>query len=117
LLAGKGKMKEIYCSAAYALFPYTVSVFLSVFLSHFTVADEAAFLTIIEAFGLIWTLFVLVSVLKEIHEYTYGKVFKSLILTVLGMAFVIFICMLFISLIEQLISFIGSIFNELMYRR
>ncbi len=117
LLAGKGKMKEIYCSAAYALFPYTVSVFISVLLSHFTVADEAAFLTIIEAFGLIWTLFVLVSVLKEIHEYTYGKVFKSLILTVLGMAFVIFICMLFISLIEQLISFIGSIFNELMYRR
>lgn len=117
LLEGKGKMHEIYCASAYALFPYTVSVFISVALSHFTVIDEGAFLTIIEVFGLIWTAFVLISVLKEIHEYTYGKVFKSLIFTALGMAFVIFICMLFISLVEQLVSFIGSIFNEIMYRR
>lgn len=117
LLAGKGKIGEIYCSAAYSLFPYVVAVLLSVLISHFAVADEGAFLTIIETLGLIWSLFLLVSVLREIHEYTFGKVFKSLILTVLGMAFVIFIGMLFVSLIEQLVSFVNSLFNELMYRR
>lgn len=117
LLEGKGKVGEIFCSSAYALLPYVVSVFISVALSHFTVTDEGAFLTIIEIVGLLWSLFLLVFVLREIHEYTFGKVFKSLFLTVVGMAFVIFICMLFVSLIEQLVSFIGSLFNELMYRR
>lgn len=117
LLAGKGKIGEIYCSVAYALFPYIITVFLSVAASHFAVADEGAFLTIIEVVGLIWSLFLLISVLREIHEYTFGKVFKSLLITVAGMAFVLFIGMLFVSLIEQLISFITSLFNELMYRR
>ncbi|MBO5200613.1 MAG: YIP1 family protein [Clostridia bacterium] len=117
LLAGKGRVGEIYCSSAYALLPYVISVIVSVALSHFTVTDEGAFLTIIEVVGLLWSVFLLVFVLREIHEYTFGKVFKSLFLTLCGMAFVIFIGMLFISLIEQLVSFVNSIFNELMYRR
>ena len=117
LLAGKGTIKEIYCASSYALIPYVSTTFLSVLLSYFMVLDEQSFLTLLQLFGIIWTAFILISALKTIHEYTFTKVFTSLLFTVLGMAFVVFIIMLFISLVEQLISFIKSIYNEIMYRR
>lgn len=117
LLSGKGKLKEIYCVSSYALIPYISTTFLSVILSHFMILDEQSFLTLLQTFGLIWTAFILISALKTIHEYTFVKVFASLLFTALGMAFVVFIIMLFISLAEQLISFIKSIYNEILYRQ
>lgn len=117
LLVGKGKIKEIYCASCYALIPYVFTTFLSVVLSHFMILDEQSFLSLLQIFGLIWTAFILFSALKTIHEYSFAKVLSSLVLTALGMAFVVFIIMLFISLVEQLISFIKSIYNEIMYRR
>ena len=99
------------------MIPYVATTFLSVGLSHFMVLDEQSFLTLLQTFGLIWTAFVLISALKTIHEYTFVKVFASLLFTVIGMAFVVFIIMLFISLAEQLISFVKSIYNEIQYRK
>ena len=81
------------------------------------ISDEKAFLVLLEVFGLIWMAIILVSVLRVIHEFTFTKVFVSLFFTALGMAFVVFLIMLFISLGEHLISFIKSIYNEIMYRR
>lgn len=117
LLSGKGKIKEIYCGTSYALIPYIISLFLSVICSQFLTADEQTFLTLIELVGLIWTLFVLLSILRVIHEYSFVKVVFSLVLTILGMAFVVFILMLFVSIAEQFVSFFKTIYSEIMFRR
>ena len=117
LLSGKGKIKEIYCGTAYALIPYIISLFISVVCSQFLTMDEQSFLMIIELVSLIWTSLVLLSALKVIHEYSFTKVIFSLLLTVLGMAFVVFIIMLFISIAEQFVSFFKTIYSEIMFRR
>ncbi len=116
LLDGKGKFKEIACSTAYALIPYVVCSYLSVILSYFITVDEGMFMSIITAVGFLWSIILLVSAFKTIHEYSFTKAVLSIIITVLGVIMLIFLCVLLVGLLEQIVSFFATIYNEMMYR-
>lgn len=116
LLDGKGKIKEIACSVCYCLIPYIASSFIRVFLSYFLTVDEEMFLSVITAIGLIWSGILLISALKTIHDYSFGKAIISILLTVFGVLILIFICVLLVGLLQQILSFFVTIYNELMYR-
>ena len=116
LLDGKGTLREIFCASAYALLPYVACTLLAVVFSRALILEESAFLTIIRAVGLLWSGWLLLAGLKVVHEYSLKKTVLSLILTVLGMLFVLVLGVLFFSLLPQLWSFVLSIYNELLYR-
>lgn len=116
LFDGKGSFKEIACSVAYSLIPYIAASYLAVALSYFLIADEGIFMSVISVIGLIWSGFVLVSTLRSIHEYSFSKTIISILLTLLGVLILIFIGILFIVLLQQIISFFQTIYNELLYR-
>ena len=79
--------------------------------------EERAFLMVIQAVGLLWSAWLLLSALKVIHDYSLTKTVMSLLLTVFGMLFVVFLAVLFFSLLQQVWSLVRSIYNELLYRR
>ena len=116
LTDGKGSMYQIFISCAYALIPYVVSIAACTVLSNIFTADEAAFYGFVSTVGILWSVFLMVGALRAIHDFTFLKTFVCIILTVLGMIFVIFLAVLFVSLVQQLISFAVSVFNELLYR-
>lgn len=116
LTDGKGNMYQIFVSCAYALIPYVVSIAACTVLSNVFTAEEAAFYSFVSVVGMLWSLFLLVGALRAIHDFTFLKTFVCIILTVLGMIFVIFLGVLFVSLVQQLFSFVTSIYNELLYR-
>ena len=116
LLDGKGKFKEIAYSTAYALVPYMVSSYISVILSYFITVEEGMFMSIVTTIGLIWSVMLIVSAFKTIHEYSFSKTILSIIITILGVIMVVFLCVLMVGLIQQIISFFATIYNELMYR-
>lgn len=117
LLDGKGGIKEIACSTAYALIPYTAAMLISVIMSYFLTVDEKMFITIIMAVGLIWSVALLIFAFKTIHEYSIVGSVLSILLTLLGVLIVIFIAILLVGLLQQITSFFVTIYNEMMYRQ
>jgi hypothetical protein len=116
LVEGKGTLPEIMTTTSYALVPYLVSVLVNVILSNFFALDEGSFMNIITYIGLAWTAMVLFVGLSAIHEYSVGKTVVALLLTVFGMAVILFLIILFYTLVTQTISFVVSIVQEVSLR-
>lgn len=116
LIEGKGTLPEIMTTTAYALLPYLVSTLINTLLSNFFALDEGSFLTIISYIGLVWTGMVLFVGLSAIHEYSVGKTVVSILLTVFAMAVMLFLIILFYTLITQTVSFVISIIQEVSLR-
>jgi Mg2+/citrate symporter len=66
--------------------------------------------------GAVWTGLMIFLGIQVIHEYNIGKMFGTLILTTASAAIIIFICLLFFSLMQELGSFVYTIYRELALR-
>ncbi len=116
LLDGKGRFKEIWVVAAYALLPYLICGYIRVFLSFFMVVDEAVFLTYLQSIALIWTFFLIVVGLSALHEYEIKKTLASILLTILGDMIIIFLMVLVSGLVTQIYNFFMTVISEIYYR-
>lgn len=113
---GKGTMYEVYVSVAYSIVPIIVFRLFSLIISNVMTADEAFFLGVFELLAWIITGFSLLVANMEIHEYDFFKVLKTTVIIILGMGLIIFLLFMVIVLIQQLITFIQTIYNELLLR-
>jgi hypothetical protein len=116
LLDGEGTLKNICIYSAYALIPYTAQLYINVVLSHFLIRDEFVFMQIIELIGAGWTVILLFSAIKSVHQYTFGKTVFAIILTIAAMLVMLVLLVLFISLLQQVFIFISTVYTELSYR-
>lgn len=116
LLDGEGRLKQICINSAYALVPYIVGVFVSVFVSNFLVLDEAIWLNAIYYLGLGWSVLLMFQAMKAVHQYTVPKTLASMALTLVAMLLILFLAILLLSLFQQVYVFIYSIYTEISYR-
>lgn len=116
LLNGKGRMKEILCVVAYALTPMLITSLINVVLSNTLTLDEQSFISIINVLGLLWSAIVLLLGLYTIHQYSFGGTLGSTLLTILGMAIIALLVILFFTLLQQCYAFVLSIISELKLR-
>lgn len=117
LMDGKGKLREIFCATSYALIPYAAAKVFCVCLSHFVIMEEGAFLTVIEAFALLYSVFIFMAAMMTIHDYTLMKATFSVALSAAGIVFVLFLLVLFFGLLQQVTLFAQTIYMELQLRR
>ena len=116
LLNGKGRMKEILCVVAYALTPILITTLINVILSNTLTLDEQSFISIVNVIGLLWAGIVLLLGLYTIHQYSFGGTLGSTLLTILGMAIIALLVILFFTLLQQCYAFVLSIISELKLR-
>ena len=86
---------------------------LCVLLSNVMTQEEAAFLTFIRIFGIAWSGVLVFTGFMSIHQFSFSKTVLSILLTLVGIAIMIFLAILFVGLMQQVVSFIQSICSEL----
>jgi hypothetical protein len=116
LMDGKGKMFEIYMGICYSLAPYVIINALMILLSQFITFDEGAIYWVLAGFSALWTGMLILSAMMMIHDYSLVKTILSSLLTVVGMGVMVFIFVIFFSLVSDAVAYFMSLYKEILFR-
>ena len=116
LFDGKGRFSDIYVAMCYAMVPYTLIQLPLVAVSNFLSFDEAAFYTVLMSFSNIWCIFLVFIGLMQVHDYSPGKTLIFLVVTVVGAMIIIFLILVFFSLLGDAASYFISLYREIAFR-
>ena len=116
LFEGKGRFKDIYMAMCYALVPYTLIQLPMTVISNGLTYEEGSFYTVLIGISVIWCLFLVFVGLMEVHDYGPGKTFVFLIVTVLGACVILFLMLVFLSLLSDAFAFFVSLYREIVFR-
>ena len=116
LLEGEGSLKDVFVATAYSIAPLGVFIIISTLLSNILVGSEGTVITMLSTIGFGWCAILLFFGTMITHSYSFGKNVITIILTIVAMAFLMFLAILFGSLIGKVVSFIAGIIVELNYR-
>ena len=114
---GEGKINEICTFAALALTPYILCSLTATALSNILVLEEESFLQVLLVIGGLWSGMLLFQAIRIVHNYSGLMTMGIILLTVLGIAIILFILLLLYALFQQMYSFVSTIYSELMYRK
>ena len=113
---GKGNLKEIFFVVCYSLVPIIIFRVGVPILSHLFSLNELAYLNMLDIIGFAWAGIMIFIGIMEIHEYTFKKMLGTLVLTVVSAAIIVFVVMLSFSLLQEILSFVYSIYREISLR-
>lgn len=116
LFDGKGRFGDIYIAMCYALVPYIFIQLPLVFVSNIIAFDEAAFYTVLMSVSVVYSVALAFIGLMQVHDYSPGKTFIFLIFSVLAALIIIFLMLVFFSLLSDALSFFVSIYREISFR-
>ena len=116
LFDGEGSLKDIFIAASYGLYPMPLFIVVSTILTNVLVGTEAQITSIIVVIAAIWMVALIIIGMQVTHDYSMGKNILTIIATIVGMVFIMFILLLFTSLIGKMTSFVSTITSELSYR-
>jgi len=116
LMDGKGRMFEIYMAICYALAPFVIINAVLIVLSQFITFEEGAIYWVLAGFAAIWTGVLILAGMMMVHDYSLVKTIFSSLLTVVGMGVIVFIFVIFFSLISDAFAYFVSLYKEIMFR-
>lgn len=116
MLEGEGSARRIFVVSAYALLPMILARLLYVLLSNAAIYDEGALLQAMLYAGYLWTAWLLFYAIKEVHQFTVSRTLLAVVMTVAGMLMCGLILVLVYGLMQQLITFVMTVVNELLLR-
>lgn len=116
LFNGKGNMRDIYIVICYSILPMLLFNGITAFISNFVIKEEVIIAKSLQEIGVLWFIFVLLAGLCIIHEYTFSVNIKTLLATAVAAFIIIFLGILFFSLLERMYYFITSVGQEIIRR-
>jgi hypothetical protein len=116
LFDGEGTMKKIFIYSAYALIPYVACSLIGTLLSNYFVQDEEVFLSTLNIVGIAWSVLLMITSQKAVHQFSVKKTILLILLTILAMIAILFLLVLLLTLFQQVVIFVLSIYTEISYR-
>ena len=116
LFEGKGRFKDIYIAMCYALVPYILIQLPMILVSNMLTFEEGSLYSVMLTISLIWCVFLVFVGLQQIHDYGPGKTFIFIIVTIFGAAVIIFLTLVFFSLLSDAVGFFVSLYKEMAFR-
>ncbi|OPA76359.1 hypothetical protein BVG16_18670 [Paenibacillus selenitireducens] len=116
LMDGEGKFKDIVKATGYALMPFVIIYIPQTLYSNMITGSESAFYYLLDAVALIWFIWLLFVGTMTVHQYSASKTVVTMLLTLVVIGIMVFLGVLFFSMMQQLANFITSIYRELAFR-
>ena len=116
LFDGEGSFKDIMIAVGYSVLPIALTSIPATMFSNIVVSSEVDILNLVTTLGLIWAGFLIFFGMMVTHGYTMTKNIGTTLGTIVGMAFIMFLAILFTSLVVDMVSFVTGIASEINYR-
>ncbi len=116
LFDGEGSFKDIFVATCYSLLPLPLLIIPTTIASNFVVSSETTILTMLVNIGFIWAGALIFFGMMVTHDYSMTKNLVISLCTILGMVVIMFIGILFTTLLGKIVSFITNIITEITYR-
>ena len=116
LFDGEGSFRDIFIATSYALIPMVLFTIPLTIASHFVLVTELEVISFLYGLSYVWTGFLIFFGSMVTHDYTFGKNVLVCLGSIAGITFILFLALLFVSLINRIIGFIYSIINEIYLR-
>ena len=116
LFEGEGSLKDIFVAACYSLTPMPLLIIPSVILSNVLAASEVQIINLLVDVAFVWMFVLLFLGMMGTHDYSMLKNVATTVGTIVGMAFIMFLAILFSSLMAKIVGFISGIIVEINYR-
>ena len=116
LFDGEGSYKDIFIATCYALMPVVIIMIPTTIISNFLVTEELDILSVVNAFAFIWAGLLIFCGMMVTHDYSIFKNVLTTLGTIVGMVIIMFIALLFSTLLGKLVSFVANIVTEIQFR-
>lgn len=116
LADGEGNFTDIFTASCYALIPLPLFIIPSTLLSNVLVASEKGLISLLVGIAYAWCALLLFIGMMSIHGYSVAKNIIITFFTILGMAAIMFLAILFSTLMIKIVSLVSNIWIELSYR-
>ncbi len=112
LFDGEGSFKDVVIATGYSLAPLPLFVIISTILTNVLTSTEGSMVSLLVSIGYIWVGLLLFFGMLVTHDYALNKNFVTTLGTILAMAVIMFIIILFFSLVAKMVAFIIAIISE-----
>ena len=116
LVDGEGSLKDIFITTAYALTPVVLINIPMLLLSNVMILEETVFYTVLDALSVLWAALLILRGIMTVHQFTMPKTIATIAVAVVGMIIILFLILLFVSIIQQIVSFVDLLWTELAMR-
>ena len=116
LFDGEGSFKDIIIATGYSLAPLPFLIIPATLLTHILASSESGIITLLTSFAFVWVGLLLFFGIMITHDYSFMKNILTTAGTILGMAFIMFLVILFATLVSDMIGLVSNIITEITYR-
>jgi hypothetical protein len=116
LFEGEGSFKDIVIAMSYSLIPLPILIIPATIASNVVIASEVKLLNLLTSVAFIWVGILIFFGTQVTHDYSLGKNMLTVFGTLIGMIFIMFIGILFTTLLGKIVSLISNIVIEITYR-
>ena len=115
LFEGEGSFKDIFIASGYALSPMPFLLIVSTILTNVSSQSEETFINLIIGIAWVWAALLLFFGVMVTHDFSMGKNIVTILATVVVMAVIMFVMILFSGLLIKMVSFVSNIITEITY--
>lgn len=116
LMEGEGSFRDVFIATSYSLVPLPLFIIPATLFTHIATASEAGIYNMMFTLAWTWVGLLVFFGMMITHDYSLLKNIVTSLGTIVGMAFIMFMALLFSTLVAKMISFVASIVTEVSYR-
>lgn len=116
LFEGEGSFKDVFIACSYSLLPIPMLIIPATILSNVCTNSEIEIIGFISTLSFIWLGLLIFFGTQVTHDYTMFKNVITILGTAVGMVFIMFIALLFSTLVGKMVSLVTNIVTEIQYR-
>ncbi|WP_026690541.1 YIP1 family protein [Alteribacter aurantiacus] len=113
---GEGRLRDIYIGTVYSLGPIFVGMIPITLISNILTLNEAFIYTFSMQIIIGWSLFILITMIRTVHDYSFFETVRNIAVTLFMMVIMVLVFFIIYILMDQVVSFVYSIIQEVILR-